>query len=328
MEWNNYEQINDFRIKGIALAARNNEHLNEFHDMIYGQILSLAFERTIKMYGPPPSPFTFFVMGSAGRHEQSFWSDQDHGLVFEHDNSESRTYFRLLGSEISNGLDVGGYPKCPGGVMAENTLWCKSLSDWKKQLLSWSVESTWESIRHLLIFADARCLYGRASLLSTLKDEFFFHVETLNLINRLLKNTMHIKKGIGVFGQLLVETHGLYSGSINLKDTAFFPYVNSARLLAIKERIVETSTLARFNSISGETLTAEESEYYKWKFSRLLDFRLHHGNHLNYDTGHYVSADKLTRADRKELKEILKAGEQLYAKVWSQIVKEKYHGHE
>lgn len=328
MEQNSYEQINDFRLRGIAVAARDNEQLNEFHDLIYGQIILLALERTIKEHGTPPSPFAFFVMGSAGRHEQSIWSDQDHGLVFEHDTSESRTYFRLLGSEISNGLHICGYPKCPGGVMAENALWNNSLSDWKKQLLSWSVEPSWEAVRYLLIFADARCLYGRASLLSALKDDFFFHIETFNLIHRLLKNTMHVKKGIGVLGQLLVETHGLNSGSINLKDTAFFPYVNSARLLAIKERILDTSTLARLTSVSGGNLTADESEYYKGKFSRLLDFRLHHGNHFNYDSGHYVSTDKLTRAERKELKEILKAGEQLYAKVLSQIGKEKYHEHE
>jgi CBS domain-containing protein len=328
MDWNSYEQIKVFRLKGIALAARNNEYLNDFHDTIYEQVVSLALERTLKNFGPPPSPFTFFVMGSAGRYEQSIWSDQDHGLVYENDNPETEIYFGHLGLEISQGLDLAGYPKCHGGVMAENPLWCRSFADWENQLRTWSVQSNWESVRYLLIFADARRLYGPSSLLSQLKAEFRSHIETQKLTKRMLQNTMHVKKGIGLLGQLLVETHGENSGAINLKDTAFLLYVNSARLLAIKDRIAETSTLARLKLISGKTLTAEESNFFTKKFSRLLDFRLRHGNHFNYDTGHYVFIDKLSRAERKELKDILKAGRQLYIKAGAQIEKDQKNGYE
>jgi CBS domain-containing protein len=328
MDWNSYEEINDFRLHGIALAARNNECLNEFHDTIYEQVISLALERTLKNYGPPPSSFTFFVMGSAGRYEQSIWSDQDHGLIYMNDNSESKIYFSHLGLEISQGLDMVGYPKCHGGVMAENLLWCMSFADWENQLRNWSVQSTWESIRYLLIFADARRLFGPSFLLADLKEEFFSHIQTQKLTKRMLQNTMHVKKGIGLLGQLLVETHGENSGAINLKDTAFFPFVNSARLLAINNRIAETSTLARLKLISGKTLTAEESGFFSNEFSRLLDFRLRHGNHFNYETGHYVSTDKLTRAERKELKDILKAGEQLYIKAGAEIEKDRKDGYE
>jgi len=328
MEFSSYEQINDFRLQGIVLASRNNDDLNTFHDQIYEHVISLALRRVKMSYGDPPSPFTFFVLGSAGRFEQSIWSDQDHGIVFENNNDASKKYFINLGQEISVGLELAGYSKCSGGVMAGNPMWCKPMTEWKIQIQKWAVDSSWESIRYLLIFADARPLYGAASLVSNLKKEYFSSIKEEQLIKRMLQNTMHFKKGVGVLGQLLVETHGTFSGSINLKDTAFFPYVNAARLLALNEKITETSTLSRFNLISQNALPSDESKFFAYNFSRLLDFRLHHANHYNYETGHYVNGEKLTKSERKELKGILKAGEILYFKVRGQIEKENHNGNE
>lgn len=328
MEFTSYDQINDFRLQGIALASRNNKYLNEFHDQIYELVISLALRRLNMSYGDPPSPFTFFVMGSAGRFEQSIWSDQDHGIVFETNNDETKKYFINLGQEISDGLELAGYPKCSGGVMSSNPLWCKPMTEWKTQIHQWAADSSWESIRYLLIFADARPLYGEEFPLFNLKKQYFSSIEEKHLIKRMLQNTMHFKKGVGVLGQLLVETHGTFSGSINLKDTAFFPYVNAARLLALNERITETSTLLRLNLISQDALTLNESKFFASNFSRLLDFRLHHGNHYNYETGHYVNGDKLIKSERKELKDSLKAGELLYFKVRGQIEKENQYGNE
>lgn len=328
MEFTSYDQINDFRLQGISLASQNNYDLNEFHDQVYELVISLALTRMNMSFGDPPSPFTFFVMGSAGRFEQSIWSDQDHGIVFETNNDESKKYFIHLGQEISNGLELAGYSKCSGGVMAGNPLWCKSMTEWKAQIHMWAADSSWESIRYLLIFADARPLYGAASLVSSLKKGYFSSIDKEHLIKRMLQNTMHFKKGVGVLGQLLVETHGTFSGSINLKDTAFFPFANAARLLALSEKITETSTLSRLSLISQNALPSDKSKFFAKNFSRLLEFRLHHGNHYTYETGHYVNGEKLTKSERKELKEILKAGELLYFKVKGHIEKENHNGNE
>ncbi|WP_423406963.1 DUF294 nucleotidyltransferase-like domain-containing protein [Heyndrickxia sp. MSNUG] len=328
MEFTSYEQINDFRLQGIALASRNNHELNDFHDQVYELVISLALRRMNISYGDPPSSFTFFVMGSAGRFEQSIWSDQDHGIVFETNNDESKKYFIHLGHEISDGLERAGYPKCSGGVMAGNPLWCKPMTEWKAQIHKWTAESSWESIRYLLIFADSRPLYGTTSLLMSIKKEYSSSIEKEHLIRRMLQNTMHIKKGVGVLGQLLVETHGNFSGSINLKDTAFFPYVNAARLLALNEKITETSTLSRLTLVSQNAMPSDKSIFFAKNFSRLLEFRLLYGNHHNYESGHYVNGDNLTKSERKELKALLKSGELLYYNVKGQIEKENQYGNE
>ncbi|MBK3493833.1 hypothetical protein JFL43_02950 [Viridibacillus sp. YIM B01967] len=43
------------------------------------------------------------------------------------------------------------------------------------------------------------------------------------LIERFMANVMHIKTVIGSLGNFLVEQHGMYQESMNLKYSAFFP---------------------------------------------------------------------------------------------------------
>ncbi|CAM3791130.1 DUF294 nucleotidyltransferase-like domain-containing protein [Mesobacillus thioparans] len=311
---NEYSEMHEIWLLNMNDDAQDNETLNLFHDSVYQRIISMALKNTSLKYGSPPSPFVFFVMGSAGRKEQSLWSDQDHGMVFTADTSEAQDYFLRLGIEISNGLEQSGYQRCTGNVMADNPLWCKSLKQWEKQLDSWVRESSWESIRHLLIFADARALYGESYLIATLKERSIEAVKQSNLYTRMLQNTMHIKKGVGLLGQFLVETHGSLSGSINLKETAFLPFVNASRLISFIEENKETTTLLRIKQ--GDTcLSFEEKEYFSKSFALLLEFRLHHSDHRDYESGHYIHVGHLTKQDKKTLKEILKAAERFYEKI-------------
>lgn len=315
MDFDDYSNINAIRVKALSDATFSNEQLNHFHDLIYDQVISAAVSKLLKEYGSPPSPFCFFVMGSAGRMEQSIWSDQDHGLVFKTNSKDAQEYFLKLGKEISEGLKLAGYKKCSGSVMASNPLWCKSLKDWENQIGLWASESTWESIRYLLIFADARTIDGDHSLLNILKEKAFHEVKREQLLLRMLHNTMFLKKGVGLLGQLLVETHGPFTGSLNLKETAFFPFVNAARLLSFYEEIKETSTLYRISLLSEAVMPHKYKSLFSNNFSALLDYRLKHGSHRDYDSEHYVNINKLTKDEKKALKEIIKVGELFYEHV-------------
>ena len=42
--------------------------------------------------------------------------------------------------------------------MSSNPLWCKSFEAWKEQIFSWMDSESWEAIRYLQIFYDARVL--------------------------------------------------------------------------------------------------------------------------------------------------------------------------
>ena len=309
---NTYEDLKNMRDQQINHVAIDHSELNHFHDRLMIQVVQRAIEKVKKEWGAPPSPFSFFLMGSGGRFEQALWSDQDHGIVYETTSNEAQNYFLTLGKEISDGLHSVGYEYCDGNVMASNPLWCKSLEEWKRQLKNWMEDESFDAIRHLLIFIDARVLVGQDSYIEELKRVIHTQiVESSYLLKRMLKNTMRLQKGIGVFGQLLVETHGSHTGEINLKQTTLFPYVNAVRLLALKEGVMKTSTLARLDSLSDKTSPVKHQDY-KDKFTQLLQFRLVYGKQENYEAVHYVTIDSLSKEQKKELKEIMKTGIELY----------------
>ncbi|MBM7571220.1 DUF294 nucleotidyltransferase-like domain-containing protein [Aquibacillus albus] len=317
---NSYKELKIRRSEQIRNVATDHQKLNEFHDDVMKRTFQLAIKKVQSEWGDPPAPFAFFLMGSAGRFEQSIWSDQDHGIIYEGDK-ECEPYFLTLGEEVKNGLFEVGYELCDGNVMASNPMWCLSLKDWKKQVSDWLGEESWQSLRHFLTFFDSRVLSGKKLLLDCVKKSALSILDQEpRLYMRLIDNVDFIKKGIGVFGQLLPETYGEKSGSIPLKQTAFFPYVNSLRLLALKEKIYEPSTLSRFKKLSTPYDSIKQFEH---DFSNLLSVRLHlRKNARDYHEVHLIPIQELTREEKQELKVIIKRGNKLFSETKKIIEKE------
>jgi CBS domain-containing protein len=323
-----YEEIRSYRDQQIPAVINDHFKLNLLHDKVITKVIDLSVSRIQVRNGPPPCPYSFFVMGSAGRFEQSIWSDQDHGIIYEQQSDEIKDYFLDLGREISVGLQIAGYDYCDGAVMASNPLWCKSLSEWQQQLSRWIQDSTWESIRQLLIFIDGRSMYGEEIYIEDLKHLVYQSIHNGPLLKRVLTNTLYFKKGMGVLGQVLVETHGPHAGLLNIKETALFPYVNAARLLAIKENITATSTLLRLDSIPDRLIKTSTKELYKQQFLKLLNYRLAHCDNTSYESSHYLRVDTLSKMQKNEVKEILKNGLALYRFVKNLVEKVDNHGDE
>ncbi|WP_243462991.1 putative nucleotidyltransferase substrate binding domain-containing protein [Mesobacillus boroniphilus] len=91
--------------------------------------------------------------------------------------------------------------------------------------------------------------------------------------------------------------------------------MNAGRLLSFYEGIKETPTLSRIRRVSEAMMSDQERSLYSKNFSALLDYRLKHGSNSDYDSGHYVNTSKLTKAEKKSLKVMLKVGEQFYEHV-------------
>lgn len=311
------EQINRFLHDTIAL--------NHFHDQVMTKVFEVA-KRNIDLQ-EPPCHFAWFITGSGGRLEQGVISDQDHGIIYEVSNEQNDYYFKQLGNELADGLHVVGYPYCQGKIMSSNPVWCKSLTDWEQQLKHWMQDEGWESIRQLQIFIDARVLQGEQALIHELKT-FFFHYVQLHpkLLNRFMLNVQHIKNGIGVLGQILVERYGIYEGCVDLKYAAFLPYVNAVRLLSIKEGVFETSTLNRMEKLKQLDDYSTMLHHSESNFINLLKYRLSLSKAENYEDTHYLKVDTLSKNERKELKQILKDGKQFHEQVLAYIKKGVEHG--
>jgi len=304
-----YEAIRAFRDDAMQDVVNSHVKLNEFHELLMLRVTKIALEKTKSEWGEPPTHFAFFLMGSAARREQSVWSDQDHGIIYEQASEEAKEYFLKLGQELTVGFEIVGYTLCDGKVMASNPFWCKSSKEWEEQLKQWMEKSSWTTLRHLITFFDSRVLVGDEQLLEYLKTIIFHEIATSPvLLQRLMDNVGRVKKVIGVFGQLLVETKGIHTGKIHLKNYAFFPYVNSIRLLAMKGNISEPSTLSRLQKLPKQIRLNYESD-----FQKLLDYRVRmQANQKNYEDVHYLDVQALSSKEKKELKSIIKNGYKLH----------------
>lgn len=305
-----YEQVKILRDQKMTSVSTDHQKLNEFHDQLMKEVVQIALEKVESEWGKPPTHFAFFVMGSAGRREQSIWSDQDHGIVYEA-TAGYQDYFLTLGKEITKGLAIVGYEQCDGDVMASNPLWCKSSLAWELQILDWLDESDWESLRYFSTFFDSRVLLGDEELLLKLKNVAFSKLdEEPRLYKRLYENVGFIKKGVGIFGQLLPEEKGEETGTINLKQTIVFPYVNSLRILAMLEKIPYPSTIERFQHLPKEY---EIIKNYDANFLKLLTYRLYfQRNAVSYKKVHLLHVKLMSSREKECLKELMKNGRILF----------------
>ncbi len=307
-----YESLKLWHDKNLVTHQTNTDELHLFHEKVMQSSLEITLETMRSDYGSPPCAFSWFSMGSSGRCEQAAKSDQDHGIIFEETSPTTQVYFLELGKRLGAGLNYIGYPYCDGSVMSSNPLWCQSKQEWKEQIKKWIEEDSWESIRYLLIFFDARVVVGIQKSIQDLKEIIFQSIkEHPYLLGRLMENTMYYKKSLGIFNQFLTESYGPYAGCINLKHTAFFPYVNSIRLLAIKEKLPETSTLKRITALSQKPEYNQLLTGYQANYIKLLQFRLDNGKKMDYQDVHYLDVKKLNQQEKQEFKRILADGRKI-----------------
>lgn len=309
--FHSYQSLKKWKEEQILNYRSDVYSLNKFHDRVMQNAFQIALERINR--GKPPSwKFAWFVTGSGGRMEQGFLSDQDHGLVYEAEDPLAREYFLRLGEELADGLQAAGYSYCEGKVMSSNPVWCQPLQGWKEQISKWIEEQSWQSMRNLHIFYDARVLAGEKDFADVLKAFIHDRIQNKpNLLNRLIETSIHVKNAIGPLGQLLPEEKGIHQGQLDLKYAAFIPYVNAVRLLSMKEGIYETPTIARLKKL--ENLQGyEEMVRYRSNFDILLKWRLSFYKESDtYDDTHFLQLKSLTKTERNELKRILKDGKKL-----------------
>ena len=295
----------------------NNDELNNFHDEIFKRLFQFVLPEYTNIHGNPPCPFVWFVTGSAGRMEQGIFSDQDHGIIYEMNNLTCHQYFIKFGKYISDALNEVGYPYCEGNVMSSNSVWCKSLEEWKQQLRQWMEKENWESIRFLQIYYDSRKIFGDQEYVQELRDYIHQYCALHpTLLKRFMNNVMRIKKGVGIFGQFFVERTGSHRGSIHIKHTMYLPYVNSIRLLSIKEGMQQTSTIERMHTLRESKKYDEWLKPYEHSFNRILDYRIILFKEAKtYEDVHYLHINQLTKDQRHEIKGLMRDGIKLYHQV-------------
>jgi len=227
-----------------------NARLNRLHDAVIRRAVRLA-EAALAAEGlTPPGGYDVLLFGSGGRGEQSVYSDQDNGIVYETPapgrEEEFRSFFLKLGSAIQESLDRAGYPPCPGKVVCGEPAWCRSLAEWEAQVDAWIEDPTWDHVRHLLIIADARAVAGSGRLAAALAERLRRAAgESPQLCAAMLRNTLHRQPVVGPLGNLLRVSYGPHAGGIEIKYGLYVPMVNAVRLLAVMHGVEASGTAER-----------------------------------------------------------------------------------
>jgi CBS domain-containing protein len=191
--------------------------------------------------GGPPCAYAVAVLGSAGRGESLLALDQDNALVFADDGPDAERWFAAFGKRFSDILHEAGVPYCKGGVMASNPHWRGSRAAWRRRVSDWIATTDPSALLSVDIFFDLRGVYGELALADTLwREAFDLAAGEVAFAKRLAEAAGGVAPAVGWFGQLITD-----AGRIDLKRTALFGIVTTARVLAIGHHIAEHATPAR-----------------------------------------------------------------------------------
>jgi len=281
--------------------------ISELNDRVVRKVLEFA-EREL---GPPPVSYCWLALGSEGRKEQTFRTDQDNALVYtdvsDLQKAKVADYFRRFAVYMRNGLIQCGFEACPANYMASNPDWCQPLSEWRRYFSTWISEPTPEAVLKSLIFFDFRPLHGDESLAWDLREHFGrlipdYPVFLGFLANMLVRN----RPPLGFFGSVAVERSGEHKDGLNLKIKGVAPLVDIARLFALEKGIQQVSTMDRLEALrDGTSLIAELVDELEYAFEFVTLLRVHH-QYRQMEAGqpidNFIRLDSLSSLERQSLK--------------------------
>lgn len=241
-----------------------------------------AIELVLREQGSPDLAFSWLSFGSEARGEQTLFTDQDNGIVFDAadpaDTERIRSRLVPVALAINQALDRCGLSLCKGNIMASNPALCLSRAEWLKRYAGIIRDPNPENLLRATIFFDVRLLWSRQHSTSGLPAQVLALVADNPAFQRLMAQTAlaHRPPGGGL-RELLGAEWGARE-TLDLKTQALTPLVDGARVLALAHGIEQPATLERLALLAESgVLEAEEAASCSEAFLylQLLRMRLH-----------------------------------------------------
>ncbi|ACL55097.1 DUF294 nucleotidyltransferase-like domain-containing protein [Methylobacterium nodulans] len=218
--------------------------ISDLNRRLYARLFALLAPAAIREAG------CLFLMGSEGRGEQTYRTDQDNGLILSRPVPQAELAdFR---DAFSAALGELGYPPCPGEIMVRNPLWSQEADHFVNQLRLWAQAGDPDAAMNLAIFADATAVAGDPAPLQRAKT---FLTEAVRGETRLLAQIANLINiaGDAANGGLVDAVFsrvGLRRNELDLKRAGLFPLVHGVRVLAIEAGIAPTGTVERIRALT------------------------------------------------------------------------------
>lgn len=235
----------------------------EFISKLINQLNKKLLDKLYKILAPKEliGKSCLVVMGSEGRAEQILRTDQDNALIISDDCSISEEKLREFTHLFTETLVDFGFPRCEGNIMVSNPYWCRKQSDFKELIYEWVNSPSGDNFMNIAIFYDALCVSGDIEIIKELKNYLFkissnsqsFYTNFARVINS-------FDVPLGFFdGFVFNSKDEKHKDEIDIKRGGIFIIVQGIRSLSIQNRVLNTNTIKRINSLKELKVLDEES---------------------------------------------------------------------
>jgi CBS domain-containing protein len=246
--------------------------ISALNDSLTRRAIELAAERH-----ELPQRWCWLALGSEGRMEQTFVTDQDNALIFSEGDAPLG-----FADEVNRALAACGFPLCKGDIMARNPRWCLTPQQWRAQFEDWIGDTDPQALMEAAIFFDFRPLAGDARLAGELREAVLGRTRSNRAFCRALaQSALQSRPPLG----LLADFN---AAELDLKLAGARPCADAARVLALAMASPETGTAARLRA-AGERTAVEA-------FHHIQALRLK-------NQGNTLQVGDLNAIDRRVLKE-------------------------
>lgn len=228
----------------------------ELHQMITfyrHRITEKVIELVLARVGKPPCPFAWFNMGSDGRQEQTFFTDQDNALVYEVDGSTVvDDYFLEFADQAVHDLDTAGFALCTGNIMPVNDDWRGSYAHWREAMEEVFNNQVQENLLRIIILMDVTYCAG----VPAVGKRFIEKVHTMihqhfDALMTMARSAVMSSVGLNFFKKFRLEHSGEHAGKFNVKLFGWAPLIMTTRVFALKYEIQATNTVARLQALEA-----------------------------------------------------------------------------
>jgi CBS domain-containing protein len=284
-------------------------HLNgAFNQRI---IVILEFNEGISL----PKEAAFLVLGSEARGEQTLRTDQDSAIVYEDDlPQEKLAHLERFATRYVEALETIGVPRCPGDIMASNSLWRHSVSGWKQRLNHWITSPTQENMLNFGIFQDLRPLHGNRQLGMQLSAHIRDTVHNaIHFFPNMACHAARFPTPLNLFGRIRVEGSGPHKGQVDIKKAGIFAITVGASLLALEIGHTGGNTWEKLELLgTRKMITPRDLATIRNAFSFLVKLRIRQQLQQLRELppgvipSNYVNPKSMTSGERDQLRYALK----------------------
>lgn len=298
-------------------------HITKMLALLNDHLLSRLLTLLEQELGPPPVPYCWLLIGSEGRKEQTFKTDQDNAILYQDPKTEAQKqeaifYFKKLAQKTIDHLVNCGYPLCSEETMATNPDWCMPYSSWTQYFETLITVQNPDSLIKEAIFFDFRSGYGNAALADNLRQYIYNRIREQNsFLKHLGEDCINTRNPLSFFNNFIVEKNGEHKNKLDIKNQGLSQFVKFARVMALKFNIYETNTLLRLRALSTEEHVPQEimnSAYDAYELQMQLRL-IHQLNQLEEGAppDNFIDPASLTDLEKRTLKDAFHIVERLQA---------------